>query len=217
MATNVIPPIDTTGIWELKTPFTTKLNTAYTLIAQRKFEDVTKLGKDVYSAYYLPYNIKEGENIPGTSEVFFFAKEVENNVVILTLRDSVGNILYVPSSFVLSYPDTSIVPYRLMIASIVLGIFRPDVDYSILVANLEDVCKATLGLDNVTVNIHAGPTSGGLSATESDALETARQNKQASEETNLEKVIRLEKELAKEQLQNQQLTEVLINNGLVQT
>ncbi len=192
---NIIPPCNTVGIWKVKLPYSVKASLPYWLIAVRMFEDITKIGVDVYKAYYEPY-IKNGELIPGTGNTFNFDDEIKAGARILTLKSEDGQVLYIPSTFVETFPSTDIVLYRPMIVSINMGIFREDMDYSLLLQALEETCKANTGVDNVQVAIHAGPSTDGLSVSDMEALEIARQNKMANTETNIEKVVRLEKENA---------------------
>lgn len=213
---NVLPPINTVGIWKVKLPYTVKATMPYWLIAIRMFEDITLMGMDVYKTFYEPY-IKEGDLIPGTSDTFSFQDEITKEARILTIQTEAGETLYIPSTFVDQFPETDVVLYRPMILSINLGLFRDDTDYSILVQALEEACLVNAGVDNVQIAIHAAPATGGLSVDEMEAIELARQNKMSQYETNIEKVIRLEAENAQLRDTNAKALEVLRNNGLIQT
>ena len=211
---NVLPPVDTVGVWKVKLPYTVKAQLPYWLIAIRMFEDVTRLGMDVYKTYYEPY-IKDGDLIPGTSETFSFQAEIDNGARILTIKSEAGETLYIPSTFVEEYPDTNIVIYRPMIVSLFMGIFREDMDYSILLQALEETVKNYTGVDDVQCAVHAGPSTSGLSTFDMEALELARENKLALTETNIEKVIRLEAELNQMRGTLKQCTAILKANGLI--
>lgn len=212
---NIIPPAHTTGTWDLKTPFTTVSDELYTLIAIRGFEDITKLGKDVYNDFYVPMGIKEGENIPGTSTAFSFEKEKADQVVILTIMSPTGKLIYVPSSFVNSFPDTTTIPYKLMILSVPLGYFRDGIDYSILRQSVEETIENILGVDNVDSTIHAGPSTKGLTQANSDILEQARISNLNGKETNVAKVIRLEQQVASLQGDLAAALKILQDNNLI--
>lgn len=211
---NIIPPTNTVGVWKVKLPYTVKAQVPYWLIAVRMFEDITRLGMDVYKTYYEQY-IKEGETIPGTSEMFTFQGEIDKGARILTIKTEAGETLYIPSTFVEEFPDTDITIYRPMIVSMNLGLFREDTDYSILLQALEETAMANTGVDNVTTAIHVGPSTSGLSTADMEALELARQNKMANHETNIEKVIRLEAEIADVRGTLKEATKILKDNGLV--
>lgn len=213
---NVIPPINTVGIWKVKLPYTVKATIPYWLIAIRMFEDITLIGLDVYKTFYEPY-IKEGDLIPGTSDTFSFQNEIKKEARILTIQSEAGETLYIPSTFVDQFPDTEIVLYRPMILSINLGLFRDDTDYSILVQALEETCIANTGVDSVQIAVHAAPATGGLNVDEMEAIERARLNKMNLTETNIEKIVRLEAENAQLRDTNAKALEVLRNNGLIQT
>lgn len=209
---NIIPPTNTVGLWKVKLPYTVKANLPYWLIAVRMFEDITKTGVDVYTAFYEPY-IKNGDQIPNTSDTFNFDDEVKNGARILTLKSEAGEVLYIPSTFIAEYPDTDIVLYSPMIVSLNMGIFNPDVDFSILAQALVDTCKAYTGVGNVAVAVHAAPATEGLTSSQVEALETARQNVMNGNETNIQKIVRLEAEIAQLRETNQSAMTVLRNNG----
>lgn len=211
---NVLPPINTVGIWKVKLPYTVKAKLPYWLIATRMFEDLTHLGIDVYTTFYEPY-IKDGDNIPGTAETFSFQGEIDKGARILTIKSEAGEVLYIPSTFVEEYPNTDITVYRPMIVSLFIGLFREGVDYSILLQALEETAKAYTGVDDVVSNIHAGPSTGGLTTEEMESIEVNRQNKMANTETNIEKVIRLEQENAQLRQSLKDCTTILENNGLI--
>lgn len=212
---NVIPQTNTTGLWKVKLPFTINTEIPYTLIAIREFADIVNLGKDVYETFYKPFNLKENETIPGTRDLFKFQYEIDGDVVILTLKAGNGTVLHIPSSFVSSYPDTSVTIYKPMIISLNIGLFRPGYDYGLLAQGLEEVCKQHTGVDNVTVSVHAGPATGGLTPAQIEAIETARLNKTKVNETNIEKVIRLEAENADLRATIEAMTKVLEKNNLI--
>lgn len=211
---SIIPPIETVGTWKVKLPYTVKSQLPYWLIAIRMFEDITRLGQDVYKTYYEPY-IKEGELIPGTSETFKFQTEIDNGARILTIKSEAGETLYIPSTFISEYPNTDITIYRPMIISLNIGLFRDGMDYSILVQSLEDTAMANVGVDAVQAIVHAGPSTSGLTTTQMEAIELARQNKMVNTETNIEKVIRLETENAQLRGTITDMTKLLVDNNLV--
>lgn len=212
---NIIPPINTVGLWKVKLPYTIKTSLPYWLIAIRMFEDITVMGLDVYKTFYQPY-IKDGDLIPGTAETFIFQEEINKGARILTIQSEAGEILYIPSTFIEEFPNTDVVLYRPMIVSINMGLFKEDMDYSILLQALEETCMANTGVDSVQTAIHAAPAKEGLSVTDMEALELARQNKMQNTETNIEKVIRLEAENAQLRDTNAKALEVLRNNGLIE-
>lgn len=212
---NVVPPTNTVGLWKVKQPYSVNPAITYTLIAIREFADIVNLGKDVYETFYKPFNLKDNEDIPGLPETFSFQREIENKVVILTLKSDNGVVLHIPSSFIIEYPDTSVLIYRPLIISLNLGLFNPDTDYSILAQVLEETCKTFTGVDTVTTAAHAAPSTGGLTLEQVNSIERARKNKLLTTETNIEKVIRLEKENEDLRGTIEALTKVLEANNLI--
>jgi hypothetical protein len=125
---NLIPPINAAGTYVLLSPFTTKVVSGlrYTCNAVRTFKELLASGVDVVSEYYEANGLAESD----------YNTDYDNGVCIVTLQSSKGDLLYVPSSYIASYPDTSGVPYNATALSVILGQIPQNMDLEYLKSEL---------------------------------------------------------------------------------
>lgn len=138
MITNI--PIGTKGVWSLAAPFNGMLlaNVTYECIAIRKLSDILASGNDPEADYYTANSLDANRYI----------SDLNSNVSIITLQNSSGNIVYVPSSFINNYPDIGGVPYRVLALTINLGAVPDSMDLSYLKSRLKDMVLETVGVDS---------------------------------------------------------------------
>ena len=91
----ITPPLLAKGRYTVRAPFEVKETSIYTCIALRKFEDIVELGEDVYQTYYQPFGL--------TTAVYQL--DVRAGAVIVTLQDPYGEVLYIPDTYILTYPN----------------------------------------------------------------------------------------------------------------
>lgn len=165
MATNLIPPIGATGSYNLLEPFGAALhpNTLYKLSAVRYFVDIENNGGNVYELYYKPYGLTE-QNV---------ATDRQNNVAILTLITTNYAPLYVPTSYVKTYPNQEVKPYSQYILTLSLGPLPDDVILEPTMAAVAAAASDTIG---VTPTVHVGvmPLSDVISPEENENREATR-------------------------------------------
>jgi len=125
---SMIPPINASGVYALVTPFDTKVVSGlrYTCNAVRTFKELLASGVDVVADYYTANGLQESD----------YNTDYDNGVCIITLQSSKGDLLYVPSSYISSYPDTSGVPYNAVALSVLLGQVPQNMDLTYLKGEL---------------------------------------------------------------------------------
>lgn len=158
------PELHTKGFYEFKLPWSPTLGVTYECLAVRSFEDIYKLGIDVYTHYYASVGLVNGQTIGATKFDFEVESKLYPNIV--TLKGSDGSMLYIPDTFIDNMPDKSLVPYSEVILAVSLGPV-PDVenldsikgDVTALIAarmNIDatvNICKASIQ-SNPTVEEH---------------------------------------------------------------
>lgn len=172
---NTVPAINASGIYTLLTPFETRPNTVYSCKAIRTFEDLYRLQQDVFKLYYEPY---------GLSQANFDADRISNSVSIVTLvAVEVGleinpsdpkTIIYVPSSYISSFPDSNNIPYSHIVLSASLGVIPDYLDVSDTMADIGNIISEKIGI-TPEVNIHKALSSGVVTESMHVTAETARQ------------------------------------------
>lgn len=110
---NVLPDIGLSGVYELRTPFDTKVpnKTKLTCKAVRKISDYLASSEDVKQLCYIDNDLTEGD----------YENDLMLDMEIVSLQSGEGQWLYVPASYIVSYPLTNGIPYR----SLVIGINLP--------------------------------------------------------------------------------------------
>lgn len=189
MATKFTPMMYARGSYELKKPWAAIPNKIYTCIAIRSFEDIYKQGEDVYKVYYENY-IKEGQVTNGVT--FNFNEESQSLPNICTLRGEDNELIYVPDTYILSFPNTTMVPYSNVVLGISLGPLPDELDLINVSGMLNDLIMNYFGITS-EVNVMRMPMSTNPSPEEHEQLETVRQgaiSNNVSVEERLEKSLK---------------------------
>lgn len=138
------PSLYATGKWVLKEPWLAAPDVTYVCHAIRTFEDIEKLGEDVYDRYYKPY-IQDGSNIGG--KVWLFENERLEYPNIITLISNDNRIIYVPDTFIVSFPDASEFRYNQVVLAVPLGILPEKFDISNITQAVKDKVNTLLGIN----------------------------------------------------------------------
>ena len=182
----VIPPIGISGIWNLNTPFDAllKKGVPYTLRAIRQLTDILSSGGDPETDYYIANKL--------TSNIYL--ADLAINVSILSLQDTSSNIIYVPSSFVKSYPNIGGVSYRVLALTANIGAIPDDLSLAYLLSKITDDIKETIGV-NAIVKLAALSSPTLLSNADAAAVEAARQANIGSNHTDYTRYIQTQAQL----------------------
>lgn len=203
MALNV-PPIGTRGIYSLKAPFATVPNTLYVCAAIRYYKDILNQGVDVYRRYYQPYEIPETQ----------YQKDLAAGVVLVSLTSDTENPIYVPSSYIASFPNQNNVNYHHVVLSLSLGALPEGMDLTFLKDQLAGVTSDVIGVaPTVYENISA--TTNTITPDEHDAITIAREAAIANRTTDYAKVLELQRQKVELEQRCQILEDILIENGLL--
>lgn len=144
------PELYAKGFFEFSLPWVAKQGITYECLAIRSFEDIYKLGIDVYTKYYVPVGLKNGQPMGAT--VFDFDKESKLYPNIVTLKGADGSMLYIPDTFITKIPDKSLVPYSEVVFAISLGLLPDEEDLSGLQSEVAELIAARANIE-ATVNI----------------------------------------------------------------
>lgn len=189
ITTNLIPDIGASGIYTLSVPFNTVLtqNASYKCLAIRQLQDIVASGVDPFQAYYVsaPTPISQDQ----------YTADLANGVCIVSLQASSGAVVYVPSSFIASFPAKGGVPYTNLMMAVDLGAMPDYVDLTFLKQQITDLVQTTVGLTNVLIQtVTVSPTTN-LSSADHALAEAARQANITNTVTPEAKVIALTQQL----------------------
>lgn len=194
----ITPPINASGIFTAYAPFTLPLNIVYRCDAIRTFKELIKKGINVYTTYYEPANLSES----------IYQDDYDLNASMVTLVDGAGGFLYIPNTYIESYPGDSGVTYDRKFLLIELGMLPTAMDVSYMFPLVEDVVHKNLGVAN-TASVVTAPFTGVITHDQHVTLESARLVAVRNYKTIEEQLIETKAQLASYQTQNAQLMAVL--------
>lgn len=198
------PPLMARGIYQLKEPWSAPGSKVYICYAIRSFKDLYELGSDVYTDFYLPKGVSETD----------FASDKDEDATIVTLIADDNSIIYVPDTYILSFPDMGDVVYQRVVASVDFGILPDYLSFDHMLSQL-----ATTGSDVIgklpETTLHVAEISGAVTPDEHQSLEASRLANIEAQETERAKYLqqlRLNDDLIQ---RIQSLERIIIDNGLI--
>lgn len=198
------PPLLARGIYQLKSPYNASPTKVYICYAIRTFKDLYELGKDVYSEFYSPYGLSEVE----------FSEDREAGAAIITLISEDNQVIYVPDTYILSFPDMGDVGYQRVILSVDFGILPDYLSFDYTKQELEGVAAKVIG-KTPDIELHVAPISGAVTPDQHETLESSRLANIELQTTDRAKYLRQLKinDALIERLQT--LEQIAIDNGLL--
>lgn len=160
---SLIPPIGTRGRYSLIAPFVANGGVMYTCSAIRNFVDLDNLGVDIFNMYYFPNGLEQT----------ICDRDRKNNEAIITLTSDTEAPIYVPSSYIASFPDLNVRNYQHVVLSASLGPLPDYIDLTFAKAAMASALSDILGVDP-TVNVSVAASTGVVSPEDHEALEAAR-------------------------------------------
>lgn len=178
-----IPPIGTRGIYSLNAPWATDATVLYSCAALREFVDLENLGSNVYETYYLPYDLERS----------IYERDRRNNAVIVTLVSETEAPIYVPSSYIASFPDLSYRNYQHLVLSASLGPLPDYIDLTFVKDQMAATLSEVIGVTPV-VHVSVAAMNGVISPEDHDVLEVARAAAIANRTTDHARVLQLQQQ-----------------------
>lgn len=204
---SLVPPYGARGIYSLKAPYDRLLNQGelYTCGAIRNFRDIENSGKDVFKTYYEPHDL-------ATSA---FNTDRKNDVVIITLLSDKVAPVYVPSSYILAFPDLSNRPYQRVVLSVDLGPLPDALDLTFVKGQVATAVATSFGVQPV-VNVAVAAMSGVVTGEEHEAREVARQARVTNNVTDYAKFLAAEQRNAELAERLRIMENIVRDNGLLE-
>lgn len=199
------PPLFATGTWTVRHPFEVDTSTIYICKAIRSFDDLEARGIDPYETYYKPLGISRED----------YDKDVINLANVITLMSDTKPTVYIPDTYISSFPDVTTVPYSHIVLSMSLGAVAETVVLDDLLVKIEELVEASIGIEG-KVRVHrAGTVAEGLSQVDHRVIESNRLAKISNNTTTYAKLLEAQGELERVQLQAAELEQIVIENGLL--
>lgn len=157
------PPLLARGIYQLKAPFNASPTKVYICYAIRSFKDLYELGTDVFSEFYSPVGLTQSE----------FSVDRDEKATIVTLISEDNQIIYVPDTYILSFPDMGEVSYQRVILSVDFGILPDYLSFDYTEQELAGIGAKVLG-KTPDIELHVAPISGAVTPDQHETLESSR-------------------------------------------
>ena len=200
----VTPPLLTRGRYTLVTPFTALPTTLYTCAAIRTMPECQIHGEDVLNDIYIKAGLTKAD--------FDRDSKAGSKIVTLLSEDSVP--IYVPDSYIESYPNYDAVPYSHTVLSIDLGALPDFVSLANLQLEISALTSDVVGKES-KVTVHRGASTGLVTPEQHEVAEVARVAAIKRRTTYRAENVRLEREKAALLEQNRILMQLLKDNGLM--
>ncbi|QVW55272.1 hypothetical protein pEaSNUABM29_00232 [Erwinia phage pEa_SNUABM_29] len=197
------PQVNLEGLFKVRAPYTVSDSVIYVVDAVRNFVDLQRQKKDVFNEYYNPVGL--------TRDVYVGDANVGASIITLKSRD--GQVIYIPDTYIESYPGLNGLNYKRNVVVIDLALIPEYVDVSLLTNDLKSVLTRGLGID-AQVDITSMDYEGTVTDEEHLQMEAARKAKIREAIPLSEQVATLTAQNQELQTLNDQMLLILKDNGL---
>lgn len=165
MSVRRTPPIGSRGIFQLREPFSITNTKVFICHAIRSFKDFHELNQDVYNDIYSPVGLTLSQ----------MEADAQLDASIVTLISEDNDIVYVPDTYIMAFPDMGEVKYHRVVLSVDFGILPEYLDFSFLKTELSAVAEQVIGKE-ANINLHVAKTTGLITPDDHQTLEASRLN-----------------------------------------
>ncbi|MNQ14370.1 hypothetical protein D3C85_273190 [compost metagenome] len=200
----ITPPLLTKGRYTLVEPFTALPTVIYTCAALRTFDECLAGGLDVLNAIYIHEGLTKTE----------YDRDYKAGKKIVTLMSDTETPIYVPDSYIESFPNFDAVNYNHVIGSFDLGALPDFLNLTNLQLEVAALVSDVVGKEPI-VKIHRGASSGIISPAQHEVAEVARLAAISRRTTYRAENIKLRAQVTTLEEQNAVLVNLLKANGIL--
>lgn len=199
------PKLGTKGLFTLRSPFELVAGIEYHVAAVRSLEEVRVLDADPLTRIYLNNGLGKAE---------FEADRAEGAHIVTLL--AVNQLpVYVPDTYILSFPSNDTVPYSRLVLTSNLGPLPKDFDVTLIEAKVKAAISDVLGIEP-EVRFGELPFTGVITHDQHKALQIARSAAIKNRTTDRAKALDYEKLIFEQRERIQMLEQMLIDNGVIE-
>lgn len=160
-----IPDIGCTGAYVLRAPFDTiiKANTSYVCRAVKTFNDIIGEGEDPFELYYDSVGLTQSN----------YDSDAAASAVIVSLQAGTGEWVYVPSTYIVSFPLVNGTKYHAMMLGVSIGAVPDTMDLTAVKNKISDDVLNIIGIRPTMKEVAVSAISI-LSAEDAQRVEAAR-------------------------------------------
>ena len=199
------PPLYATGIWRVSDPFVVETDTIYVCKAVRSLEDIEAHGTDAYATFYEPFGISRED----------YENDVLSVASIVTLMSSTAATLFIPDTYIDSYPDTTTMPYSHVVLSVSLGAVPDTLSMADVKQKIEDTVLSSLGVNAVVREHASGVLSEGMDMVTHQSLENQRMVRMENNQSSYAQLYAKDNENEALRQRIEALESILIDQGIV--
>lgn len=202
--TRMTPPLLTKGRYTLVSPFVAEGTVLYTCTALRTFSECEIAGEDVLNDVYLNANLTQAD----------YNRDLAAGALLVTLMSETEAPIFVPDTYIESYPNLSDVTYNHIVLTASLGAVPDFLNLEFLKAQMSALVSDVIGLEP-TVQIARAISSGIITPEQHEAMEVGRQAAIKLRTTDRAKAIDLQNKCTRLEEQNKILVELLQANDII--
>lgn len=202
--TRMTPPLLTKGRYTLVSPFVAEGTVLYTCTALRTFAECEVAGEDVLTDVYLKHSLSQTE----------YNRDLSAGALLVTLMSETEPPIFVPDTYIESYPNLSDVTYNHIVLTASLGAVPDFLNFEFLKAQMRSLISDVIGLEP-TVQIARAISSGIVTPEQHEAMEVGRVAAIKLRTTDRAKAIVLEQKCTRLEEQNKILVQLLQQHGII--
>lgn len=179
------PSMGVSGTFILRDPFVANPAKSYTVVALRTFQELVARGQDPLALIYTPVTLTQSA----------YNSDKAEGALVVCLKDNTGNLIYVPDTWIDSYPNMGSVTYSRLVLGVSMGMWPEYRDLTDVIQAIKEAVRSKIGVDAEVVITRSVATDA-VSEAQHAQLTAARENAVIENETDTAKIIRLSDELA---------------------
>lgn len=178
------PPLGSRGLFEINKPFKVDNKTIYKVVAHRKINDIVLSGEDPYKEIYEPKSVSKED---------YHKAILDEDLVIISLVDKNEDHIFIPSNYIVSYPDSSVVPHKWLVAVCSLGMLPIDFDLDGSNKAIQEVISDIIGVE-ARVYFAERETKDAVTQAQAEQLQSIRESAIKHRTSTYAQKLKLEKE-----------------------
>jgi hypothetical protein len=189
----VTPPIGSEGLFQLRLPFTVNPNLSYRVGGLEEFSELTGRGFDVFKEVYDKAGLTQQN----------YQDDLAAGAVLVTLTNVSVKPVFVPDTYVDSYPNMGVVAHNWVVATASCGMLPATYDTTRLTQAIQQAVADDIGV-SPTVTIAVAPTTDAVTQTQAAAASAARLAAIKNNSTPYAQILKLQEQVTT--LQNAEAT-----------
>lgn len=200
----ITPPLDAKGLFKVRSPYTVSPVGIYWVGAQRTFEELIAAKIDPLTQVYKPVGMGQSD----------YNQDVIDGAKVITLLSYIRSPLHIPDTYILEYPNMSLVPHSWVVLTISCGILPDTYDLTRMMQTVSDAVSEYTGV-SVVVTPMVAPTTDSVTEVAYEEARAAREAAIVNKSTDFADKLALQAQLAVANQHIQDLTDVIEGQNTV--